>query len=154
MATIHELPSKESRGIPPELRDLTLAGLQEHMLGTIRESLFLAFAASPECVGITLRRQVAERFWDIKITCAYYQDEADPSDRFTRYFWDVCEADETITELAGDADYESPEDAYTAALAALPALVAQWAEEAEMKATTERFLLDDPEGEREVRAER
>jgi len=141
MGTIRESP----RQMPPELRDLTLADLQEHMTSTVRDSLFLDFATLPECVGITLRREVGGYFWDIKIDCAYYHDTADPADRFTLYFWDVYEAEDYMIALDGNREgHESPEEAYAAALSALPALAAEWAEEAETKASTERFLMADP----------
>ena len=119
MATIHELPSKESRGIPPELANLTREGLQEYMLSTIRESVFSGFETSPEVVAVTLRRWAARYFWDITLSCAYYTNRDAPADQFTRYFWDLRIPDDVYAITMGGEQYETPEAAYAAAVAYL-----------------------------------
>ena len=150
MGTIHELPRRATNDIPPELADLTRDGLQEYMLSTMRESLFSTFETSPEVVAVTIRRQESGRFWDIKLSCAYYHERDNPANHFTRYFWDITEADETMGGEMSSEGFDSAQEAYVAALAAIPVLVSQWAEDGEVKASTERFLMAGPDDEYEA----
>jgi hypothetical protein len=104
-----------AREIPPEPANLARDGLREYMLGTMRAALFSTFAQSPECVGVILRRTVAGRPWDIKLTCTYYANRDDPTDQFTRYFWDAGKPDFTMIELHGIEGFDDPADALAAA---------------------------------------
>ena len=118
MATIHELPSKEMGGIPSELLDLDRNGLQEYMLGTIRESLFLAFETSPECVGVTLRREIGARYWDIALSRVLYSTTDTPPEVYQRFFWDAepTAVGDHFPSIAdkemGREGFESPQEAY------------------------------------------
>ena len=98
MATIHELPSKESRGIPPELANLTREGLQELMLGIIREKVFNGFEHSPEVAAVTLRREIAGHYWDITLERQAYATTDDP-EMVERVRHDAQVGDRTISLL-------------------------------------------------------
>lgn len=163
MATIHELPSKESRGIPPELANLTREGLQEYMLGTIRESVFNGFEHSPEVAAVTLRREIAGRYWDITLERRAYATTDDPEmvervrhdeqigDRTSSllYWWEASATDaETYfnnPDYTASEPFGTPDEAYADAREQIRE---SYSRDSATRAATERWSTGPAEGER------
>lgn len=121
MGATDELPHTTPAGIPPELANLTRDGLQEHMLGIMRESIFSTFERSPELVGVTLRREAAGHYWDIGLSRTLYSNPAEPDNVFARFFWDLHTPDERDAVMMGNEQHETPATAWAAACAYLAA---------------------------------
>jgi len=143
---------KGARGIPPELANLTREELQEYMLGTIREHVFNGFENSPEVAGVTLRREIAGRYWDITLERLAYATTDDPEkvkrvrhdeqvgDRTISllYSWEAQPTDDDDFGCVSSDDWHlasevfgTPEEAYADARAQVAAAVAEGEREGE-----------------------
>jgi len=92
----------------------------------MRASVFSILEDSPECVAVTLRCEIAGRWWDVTLSCVYYTDPEDPADEFSSYFWDASEALEIGSpseKLVSHLQFERPADAFADAEAQLAAYV-------------------------------
>lgn len=112
--------------IPPELLDMTQSELRVHMADLAESMVLDTLRTVPECVALTLRREVGGTCWDITLGTNYYR--AEDGSQLALYVWDAIETtigvpDEELpdfpNELLRRESYESPEEALHAALDAL-----------------------------------
>jgi len=120
MGTVTPFPAT----IVPEILDMAAAELRAHLADLTRCMALATLRTVPDCVAITLRREVGGRYWDIILGANYYQSKEDGS-QLAFYVWDATETtigldeDELPEEIMGRDSYESPEEALHAALDAL-----------------------------------
>lgn len=113
--------------------------------------LFDTFKETPELVAITVRREIAGRWWDIALTCDFYGRRDAPGAPKTAYYWEArrcaweSDADDVDGfDFAGDSAWTSPEAALADAFEQLPELLAEREEEIERRIADKRRLLLGP----------
>lgn len=127
-ATITSIDGKRGGpGIPPELLGMNLAGLRAEMAQVTTAAVLDTLRSVPDCVAVTLRRELGGRTWDIRLGCTYWATIADGGKReqVIVYDWEATECligeddDLLPDEIVCRLTFETPEEALADAETAL-----------------------------------